>query len=96
MTMQAYRAELRLLSNNMKPLKEIGQVDTINEALAAEYRVQGFMNLRTMEQWNAMGYKIKKGSKPLCFWGKPLETDPSFFPVVFRFDISQTEPKAKA
>lgn len=99
------RQYLKELSKPIRELKNIGEVESINEGLKQIYEAQGHTNLKTIRQWNEKGYKVKKGEHALLLWGSKKTTthaisdentdlDPyDFFPICFVFSKSQVEER---
>ncbi|MDL2308891.1 hypothetical protein LJC68_10065 [Bacteroidales bacterium OttesenSCG-928-B11] len=57
----------------------------------------GSSEFKTLEEWNEIGAKVKKGSKAFPIWGKPIETENGvFFPILFVFNLKQVEFKKEA
>jgi len=99
---QAKRAELIAISQPFRPLKERGEINTINEGLKRLYGEQGNTNLKTLFDWNKEGRIVKKGTKALLIWGSPKrinilkeaegEADEiEYFPIRYMFSEQQTE-----
>lgn len=95
---QQQREYLKKISAPLAQLKEKGAIDSINEGLIAIYYSHGYENLKTFEQWNSAGYKIKQGAKALYLWGKQTsktvteegkEKEIKYFPLVALFSESQ-------
>ena len=95
---QAKRIELKQISNTLKELKENGGIKTINEGLLSIYNLQGHSQLKTFEQWKALGKSVKKGSKAFYLWGKQVSREITengeckevkFFPLIALFSENQ-------
>jgi hypothetical protein len=102
--MQEKRETLKALSNTVKPLKQEGEIETINEGLKKLYAQSGHTELKTLKQWNESGKRVKKGEHALLLWAKPKkittnqenqlentgEDNPmNFFPICFVFSNLQ-------
>lgn len=90
------RSRLRELMAGIKEQARIaGVTGTSNELLVAHYRnVCGAPFLRTIEEWNALGKRIRKGSEPFLLWDKMVTTGEgddqrSYFPLKFVYDVHQ-------
>ena len=100
---QAKRIELKEISKTLKELKQNGGINTINEGLLSIYNLQGHRELKTFEQWERQGKRIKKGAKALYLWGKQTtktiseeghEKEIQYFPLVALFsDIQIYDPQ---
>ena len=79
---------------------------TVNEVLISEFYSDEINNeFNTLWQWNAKGYKVKKGSVSFLVWGKPKakqkektrpeneDEDEDFFPLCYLFSNAQVEKK---
>ena len=95
---QIKRAELREISKPLGELKINGNIKTINEGLKAIYGIQGHQELKTFEQWERLGMRVKRGQKALYLWGKKTsktitedgqEKEIMFFPLVALFSDLQ-------
>lgn len=95
---KAIRQNLKGTSATLRELKENGSIKTINEGLKNIYSLQGNKELRTFEQWQKAGYKIKRGEKALYLWGKQTEKtitengeekEIQFFPIIPVFSENQ-------
>lgn len=110
-TIQQKRDELKALSNAVKPLVKIGQFDTVNEAvIQTYYQRNGHEVFKTFQQWQAEGYRIKKGEHAFYVWGRPAEKQKheqnpeetpaeegtGFFPLCFLFSNKQVILPEKA
>lgn len=90
------RERFRELTSSLKEQARIaGVVDSTNQLLLAYYRQQcGAAVLRTLEEWNQQGKRIRKGSEPFLLWGKQVTTGEgdearTYFPMKFVYDIHQ-------
>jgi hypothetical protein len=98
------REELKQLSAGLLILKKEGIIDSVNDGLVAMYEEQGHTQLHSFWGWKKEGFSVKKGSKALVLWGRPVkkEQDDSedgfkFFPVCYVFSEHMVEPiKEKA
>lgn len=93
------RKRFRELSDNVKETaKANGITDNVNNLLTKYYKdVCGAPFLRTLEEWNAQGKRVRKGSDPFILWGKAQTTeDRTFFPMKFVYDIHQVYSPATA
>jgi hypothetical protein len=106
MTIQEHRQELKSLSKQLKNSVSFPNQEqaSINEELKNWYSDNSDVQFLTLEDWNAQGYYVKKGSKAFPFWGKPTlkvfrnPKDPSkileikdFYPIVLKFSSEQVE-----
>jgi N-terminal domain of anti-restriction factor ArdC len=104
-TVNPRRAELKALSNSLKPLADENQT-SINAALVFFYSEQtgvSSQDFKTLESWNTMGYMVKKGEKSYSIWGqltkKTINLEEgliagvpdvvTFYPMVSLFSIDQ-------
>lgn len=99
------RLFLSELSRQVAPMVEAGEFDRINEALISCYRTAEHQEFKTLHQWNAEGYQVKKGSESFAVWARPKTKfkkegavptevkDYSFFPLCFLFSNAQVEPR---
>jgi hypothetical protein len=91
------RQDLKEKSNLVKPLVQMGEFDTINEALINKlYKSELHNEFKPLVVWNKEGKKVKKGEKAFTIWGKPRkaknddsEDEFSFFPVCYVFSNKQ-------
>lgn len=90
------RARLRELMAGIKEQAKIaGITGSSNELLIAHYKnVCGAPFLRTIEEWNAQGKRIRKGSEPFLLWDKMVtvgegDDERSYFPLKFVYDVHQ-------
>jgi hypothetical protein len=103
---QEKRDYLKALSQSLKILKKEGAIETINEGLKALYAKQGHLELKTLNQWNKAGKRIKKGETALLLWAQPKKITPNpenqtkqeneddqmnFFPLCFVFSNLQIQ-----
>lgn len=95
---QAKRIELKEISSALLELKATGSISTINEGLKSIYNEQGHHELKTFDQWERAGMRIKKGAKALYLWGKQKaktisengqDKEIKFFPLVAVFSDNQ-------
>lgn len=107
----ARRDFLKKLSKQVKPLIESGEFENVNEAIKALYAEQGHTDLKTFNQWKKEGKSVKKGSKALIVWGKPLERQAdsdnpeseandedskgSYWPITYLFSALMVEDREK-
>lgn len=70
---QEKRNELKSLSKLAKILVKEGAADSVNSALKMMYFIDGHEELNTLQQWNKLGYSVKKGEKALLLWGSPMD-----------------------
>jgi antirestriction protein ArdC len=104
-TVNPRRAELKALSNSLKPLADENQT-SINAALVFFYSEQtgvSSQDFKTLDAWNTMGYMVKKGEKSYSIWGQltkktinleegRIAGEPDvieFYPMVSLFSIDQ-------
>jgi hypothetical protein len=92
------RAKLREFSRQFVALKEAGTIRTINEGLKLIYLQQGHTILKTHDQWEQEGKRIKRGAKALYLWGKQTvktveengeSKEIKYFPLVALFSENQ-------
>lgn len=90
------RARFRELTASLKEQAKIaGITDSTNQLILAYYRQQcGARFLRTIEEWNQQGKRIRKGSEPFLLWGPQVTTGEgddqrTYFPMKFVYDIHQ-------
>lgn len=100
---------MKQMSEIAKPLVEAGQFEKLNEAIIALfYRKDGAEVFNTFQQWRKQGMQVKKGSKAVFVWAKPLSAqaadkgepfDPEkgndFYPLCFLFSNLQVELRAE-
>ena len=95
---QAKRMELKEISKTLKELKQNGGINTINEGLLSIYNLQGHRELKTFEQWERQGMRVKRGAKALYLWGRQTtkiiseqgqEKEIQYFPLVPLFSDIQ-------
>ncbi|MDR0863700.1 MAG: hypothetical protein LBO74_02055 [Candidatus Symbiothrix sp.] len=103
---QEKRDYLKALSQGLKVLKKEGAIETINEGLKALYAERGHLELKTLNQWNKVGKRIKKGETALLLWAQPKKITPNpknqtnpenqedemnFYPICFVFSNKQIQ-----
>lgn len=106
---KAARAELSALSSQLNKAKALvaassGVQLTTNELLLDTYKQKtGAKKFLRLQEWRALGYKVKKGEKSYRIWGSPIqvpkrvkqaETDPDSFehwPMCCLFNEHQVE-----
>lgn len=102
---QAKRAQLREISNAVKPLVESGDFDNVNQAIIQTYKDQfGFTDLKTFHQWKAEGKSVMKGEKAYVVWGSPQqiahpdpdaeEDEMEYFPLCYLFSDQQVAERS--
>lgn len=105
---RAKREELKALSQPFKMAVKAGLIATINEGLVSMYAEQGHNELKTIQQWNNDGFRVKKGEHALLLWGRPTpkqrkaaeenkdetKDESDFFPICFVFSENQVERRA--
>jgi len=70
------RADLRALSQAVKPLVEAGQFESVNEGILAHYSaLTGARTWHTFRGWKAEGRAVNKGEQGFAIWGKPKHLD---------------------
>lgn len=108
-SIQEKREALKQMSEIAKPLVEAGQFEKLNEAIIALfYRRDGADTFHTFHQWKKQGMQVKKGSKAVFVWAKPLsaqaadkgepfdpESKNDFYPLCFLFSNLQVEAIAE-
>ncbi|NTV60619.1 MAG: ArdC family protein [Chlorobiaceae bacterium] len=66
------KAKLIALSQAVKLLVEMGEADTINQALILHYQRQTEQTeFRSFYGWKDVGYKVKKGEHGFPVWSTP-------------------------
>ncbi len=107
------RNELKALSRRFQQQRKLtGDTRRINEMLIEYYQEEkGVTELKTFDEWRALGLMVKRGETSYLVWAKPQkmgqpsadETEDddngnSFYPICHLFDRSQCyDPKtAKA
>jgi hypothetical protein len=107
MTYKQHRSNLSALclqlqtTDNLFTVKEIERANLLLEIYYYNNKFSS-KDIRTIEQWNALGYIVNAGEKAKLFWGEPILQEvrhpkkperivkvQDFFPVVFKFNISQ-------
>lgn len=107
MTYKEHRRDLSTLCLELQTtnnLFTVNEIERANQLLEIYYYNNKFSsnNIKTIEQWNALGYIVNAGEKAKLFWGEPILQEvrhpknperiikvQDFFPVVFKFNISQ-------
>ncbi len=93
------RGNLKKISEIIKPLKDKGEVKTINEGLLKRYEKQGHKNLKTYSEWLSIGRQVKRGSKALYLWSRQTsftteengqEKEVFYYPFLALFSEKQT------
>ncbi len=101
------RSYLKELSKPIKSLVKEGMFNSVNEGLKEMYNESGHTTLKTIQQWNKKGMRVKKGETALLLWGSPrkieLENNESakvdemnFFPICFVFSQKQVQKGGQA
>ncbi|MEL7600564.1 MAG: hypothetical protein AAGU18_10775 [Proteiniphilum sp.] len=101
------RSYLKELSKPIKMLVKEGMFNSVNEGLKEMYHESGHTTLKTIQQWNKKGMRVKKGETALLLWGSPrkieLAKDEStevdemnFFPICFVFSQKQVQKGGQA
>lgn len=100
-------------SQEVAPLVKSGKYPNINTAIKEViYKPMGHTELRKFREWKVTGHKIKKGSKGLPLWARPLSVlkeerrkpdepaevhdGPEYFPIVYMFSNQQVERREAA
>ena len=94
------RAELKALSQPLRNLLKEGVIKSINEGLKDIYTQSGHTVLNTLQQWNMLGKRVKKGEKALLLWSQPRHVERvnevtaevekfDFWPVCYVFSNAQ-------
>lgn len=75
---QAKRDQLKQLSNQLKPLVEAGEFETVNAAIVAYYKAENpeIVEFRTFKDWKEQGATVRKGSKAFIVWAQPRNLRP--------------------
>ena len=76
-TIQEKREILKSLSKPLQLLVKSEALDSVTEGLKAIYKESGHSELKTINQWNKEGKRIRKGEHALCLWGKPKQKEDS-------------------
>lgn len=72
------RAQLRELSDALRPLVRAGVYDSINDGLMANYQAAtGQTEWNTFHGWKDAGQMVKKGESGFPIWGKPRHLKPA-------------------
>jgi hypothetical protein len=71
MNIQEKRLYLKELSKGLSVLKKLGAIDSVNEGLKSVYAQQGHTELKSIQQWNREGKRVKKGETALLLWACP-------------------------
>lgn len=94
-----YRRQLKSITNKLVEMAKMsGRTDyTRNQLLRECYSLVG-VKLRTIEDWNAENYSIKKGQHAFLFWGQPVTSEKgyTYCPIQFLFAQDQVELRAIA
>lgn len=70
------RAELRALSEQVRPLVKAGAFQTVNEAVLALYSEQtGATTWRTFKGWIDSGRCVRKGEQGFPIWAQPRKRE---------------------
>jgi hypothetical protein len=70
------RAALLANSASARQLVEMGEYDSINEALVALYTTGEHREFNMFGQWIKLGYAVKKGEHcQFPVWGQPVDKD---------------------
>ena len=99
---QERREQLKKFSAEVKPLVEDGTYKTINGAIIATIlRNEQHQTFKSFDEWKAEGFKVKKGEKAFCIWGKPTSVTNEnetyeYFPISYIFSNAQVEASTKA
>lgn len=98
-----HRDQLKQFSKDASLLVQSGKYSSINQALIKEF-YQRFTNqpFKTMEEWNSLGFKIKKNEEAYMLWGKRIDVPAteskeaySYFPLKYVFNNDQVESFSK-
>ena len=66
------RAELRALSQQIKPLVKAGQFDSVNDGLVSIYSEETGQSVwHTFSNWKKSGTPVKHGEKGFPIWATP-------------------------
>ncbi|MDD3300792.1 MAG: hypothetical protein PHV91_08215 [Bacteroidales bacterium] len=101
------RSYLKELSKPIKSLVKEGMFGSVNEGLKEMYQENGHTTLKTLQQWNKKGMRVKKGETALLLWGSPrkfevVNADTSevdemdFYPICFVFSQKQVQKGGQA
>ena len=66
-TIQEKREILKSLSKPLQLLVKSEALDSVNEGLKAIYKESGHSELKTLNQWNKEGKRIRKGEHALVY-----------------------------
>lgn len=94
------RKHLKKMSEPIKAMVKEGVFASVNQGLKEIYAQEGHTVLKTIQQWNRKGKRVKKGEQSLLLWGSPRrfevvdkETEKveemDFYPICFVFSSSQ-------
>jgi len=96
------RAELRALSQQIKPLVKAGQFDSVNDGLVSIYSEEtGQTTWHKFKEWRELGFQVQKGQQGFPVWATPRKmkqeedteeaTGKSWFPVAYLFHAGQVQ-----
>ena len=96
------RAELRALSQQIKPLVKAGQFDSVNDGLVSIYSEETGQSIwHSFKGWKKQGFQVQKGQKGFPVWATPRKmkqeqdteeaTGKSWFPVAYLFHSGQVQ-----
>ena len=90
------REKLKKLSQQVKPLVQDGEFNSVNEALIDLYEDGENTEFHTFHDWKKKGKKILKGSVAFLIWGKPRKVEQAededeykYWPVCYLFSNAQ-------
>ncbi|MCK6611553.1 MAG: hypothetical protein L6Q78_10995 [Bacteroidia bacterium] len=95
------RKQLKQLSEQLKPLKDSGEIETINEGLIRFcYTNEEHNDFKKFNEWKRLGFTIVKGSKGFPVWAQPVAAkkqeaqekaaeEYEFFPICYLFSNAQ-------
>lgn len=90
--MQDYRIHLRAISDGLVEMAQAAgrKRFTCNQLLRECYNLVD-AELKTYDQWKALGASVRRGEHAYLFWGAPItfEDGGRYFPVEFRFSRNQ-------
>lgn len=93
------RKQLTAISNEVRPLVNDGQFNTVNEAILNHYREDtGASRFDSFNQWKEKGFHVIKGETAFLVWGSPRTApvadsgdDYKYFPLCFLFSDLQVQ-----
>jgi len=94
-----YRRQLKSITNKLDEMAKMsGRTDyTCNQLLRECYSLVG-KKLKTIKEWNAENFSVRKGQHAYLFWGQPTESPDGhrYCPIEFLFSEDQVALRAVA